>query len=563
MPVDVGDHLQLGFARRERPGLRDPRRAERALDHERVAVDPHRRHLGEVGAVAAVGVVDVPRVPLVRGVAEQLQEAEALTGGDEVAAGRGVDQRRDGAVRVDARPDEPVVEDPAVAVRDGRAGGGGGVHDRGRQRADAVRVHGRRVERDAPVARSRERGLRPGDELAQAALHSGVLALRLLVHPRDRRARQDVVELHQQHRAPQGVELVVRVHAEVADRGGREPQLRLPQQVLAAPVALLRARLRGVRAAVELEVHLARPHVRIPDLGLRGVEERERRAEGHARRPLEVARAVRRRRHLAGRPAAAVAPSERDDGRVAHGLLGVLPLGAREVLPGEVGVVGVHRREVREDPAPVDALPEERVVRHRVGLVPRLLLREEVLGACAPHDLRQRSRVAERVGQPHLAGVDPELVEEEPLALHELADERLAARHVRVRLDPHAADWHEPALGDALAEALEELRVVLLQPRVLLRAGGGEHEVGILVHEREHVREGPGDLAARLAHGPEPGGVDVRVADRGDPVRARVGGRGEHGRELPPAGGGGAGDVVGIHRVAHALERREDLRAPR
>jgi hypothetical protein len=161
--------------------------------------------------------------------------------------------------------------------------------------------------------------------------------------------------------------------------------------------------------------------VRIPDLGPGRVEERQRRAELHARRPLEVARAVGGRDHLAGRPAAAVAPAERHDGRVAHGLLGVLPLGAREVLPGEVGVVGVHRREVREDAAAVDPLPEERVVRHRVRLVPRLLLREEVLGARTPHDLRQRARVAERVGQPHLARVDAELLEEEPLALHELA----------------------------------------------------------------------------------------------------------------------------------------------
>ena len=63
-------------------------------------------------------------------------------------------------------------------------------------------------------------------------------------------------------------------------------------------------------------------------------------------------------------------------------------------------------------------------------------------------DLRERRRVAEGVGQPDLGAVDAELLEEEPLAGQELSGHRLAARHVGVRLDPHAADRDELSGSD-------------------------------------------------------------------------------------------------------------------
>ena len=44
---------------------------------------------------------------------------------------------------------------------------------------------------------------------------------------------------------------------------------------------------------------------------------------------------------------------------------------------------------------------------------------------------------------------------------HELPGHRLAAGHVGVGLDPHAADRHEPSLGHPAPDALEQLGVVL------------------------------------------------------------------------------------------------------
>ena len=69
---------------------------------------------------------------------------------------------------------------------------------------------------------------------------------------------------------------------------------------------------------------------------------------------------------------------------LARALLGEVALGAGELVAGEVGVVGVDRREVREDAGAVDALPPERVVREAVRLVPGDLLGEEPAASPPP-----------------------------------------------------------------------------------------------------------------------------------------------------------------------------------
>ena len=65
-------------------------------------------------------------------------------------------------------------------------------------------------------------------------------------------------------------------------------------------------------------------------------------------------------------------------------------------------------------------------MRHLVVLVPRELLGEKPVDAGSAQDLRERTRVAEHVGQPGVAGLDAELVQVETLAVDDLADERLA-----------------------------------------------------------------------------------------------------------------------------------------
>ena len=294
--------------------------------------------------------------------------------------------------------------------------------------------------------------LRRDDDRVELRRHPGVGALGLLVHPGDGAAGQDVVELVEQHGASTAGPAVRTGTPGPAARSRSPPRAR--------------PRAAGVRCA-------GCPAWSWPDWctcrgGTPGTARRPRPARSGTRprpwrRTSSAARCVTRvepsrsdsragaGEHLAGGAATAVAMTEghQRDGRAA--LLGEVVLGVRELAAEQLGVVGVGGREVGEHPGAVVALPPEGVVRELVGLVPGDLLGEEPARTRRRDDLRQRAAVAERVGQPDLLGLDAELLKEEPLAVHELAGHRLAARHVRVRLDPHAADRHELACRDLLA----------------------------------------------------------------------------------------------------------------
>ena len=334
------------------------------------------------------------------------------------------------------------------------------------------------------------------------------------------------------------------------------------QEVLAAAVALLGAELRGVGAAVQLEVELAVPDRGIGILGPCPVEELLRGAELDLRGALEVRGAAPGGHHLAGGPATPVAPAEEVDADAGAALLLEVALEIGELLAGEHPVVGVRRREVGEHAGPVEALPAEGVVGEGVDLVPGDLLGEEVVLPGERSDLRQRGGVAEGVRQPGLPCLDPELLEEEPLAGDELAGHGLGAGHVRVRLDPHAAHRHEAPGGDVAPDAGEQLRVAVLQPGELLGRGGGEGEVRIALQQCADGGEGARHLADGLPHGPQPGGVDVGVAGGENGERGAVRRALEHRSQHVTGGVDGAGQVIGIGGVAGGLERPQDLVAP-
>src|SRR5207245_2238420 len=101
-----------------------------------------------------------------------------------------------------------------------------------------------------------------------------------------------------------------------------------------------------------------------------------------------------------------------------------------------------------------------------------------------------------------------ELVLEEPLAVDELPEQRLAGGDVAVRLDPAAADRHELPVLDLRADALPEVRVALLDPCVLLRLRAREPELRVLVHVARLAAERAHELAIGLRERPEPRGVD-------------------------------------------------------
>jgi hypothetical protein len=199
---------------------------------------------------------------------------------------------------------------------------------------------------------------------------------------------------------------------------------------------------------VVLEVELAHPDGRVVDLRLGLGEERPRPFHGEPGDAVDVGQSPGRLEHLAGGTAPTVSPTEEVER--ARGPIVVLEVldPEAELADAHVAAVGVGRREVGEDPGSVDALPQEAVVGQDVVLVPGELLGQEPADAALLHDLGQGGRIAEHVGQPHVVGLDPELVEVEALAVDDLADQGLARGDVAVGLDPHAPGGLEASLGD-------------------------------------------------------------------------------------------------------------------
>ena len=118
------------------------------------------------------------------------------------------------------------------------------------------------------------------------------------------------MELLQQNDVPDLREPLVGVPSTCPDLCGGGPQLGLAQQVLTAPVARLGPCLGRVGAAVELEVELARPYRWVRVAAFRVLEEGQRRAQRHGGRALQGLGSDRRREHLAGGTATAVAVPE-------------------------------------------------------------------------------------------------------------------------------------------------------------------------------------------------------------------------------------------------------------
>ncbi len=565
VPVDLGVHLQPPLPRRQRQHLGDSGGAEGADDPHRGAVvaGDDLVGVGEVGARVAVELVDVPGVPHVREVGVELEQVARPARGDRLAVGGDVVRRDDQPPVVDLDAQQAVVEDVSTAGARGEGGAALGGGRGGGTRLDAGPVVRGGVEDQRGVALAGQGAMRGVDDPVQLVGDPVVGRACLTVHPGDGRAGQDVVELVQQDRLPDAVQVLVRVGEPRAHGRRRRPQLGLPQQVFAAAVALLGLGLAGEGGAVQFEVQLADPDGRLGVLGLGLLEEGLRGLPLDRRRAFEVAQPGRLGDHLAGGAAASVAPAGRGEGVPGDSLvLEVLRrVGDLAALHG--AVVGVYGREVGEDPGAVDALPAEGVVRELVRLRPGDLLRQQVLGAGRLDDLRQSGREPEGVREPRLVVLDAELVEEEPLPVHELPGHRLRSRHVGVRLHPHAAGRHEPAVRHGLLHSRPHLGPVVADPRPLLGLRHGEDEVRLVLQEGGHVGGRAGHLAHGLAQRPQPRRVDVRVPDRADAVRGGDGGGGEDAGEAGTGLLRSAVHVLEIDGVQRLVDGAQDLPAAR
>ena len=228
--------------------------------------------------------VDVPRVELDRVVVVELEPVPGP--GQRLAAARLVDEES-------SLPSSPNVarrcafSSTSPSTRTASSGSD--------DRAEAVR---RRLDEDAvddlaPREADRVDGRLAGrQQRPRPRLDLREVARRVLVDEPDRRARQDVVELLQQQQLPEPVELGAWV---VASQQAQE--LDVVQQLLAAAVGRLDGRLRGVGAAVVLEVELADDGGRSPGSASSAPKNSSLVAVPRARQPLQVARAPQRLEH--------------------------------------------------------------------------------------------------------------------------------------------------------------------------------------------------------------------------------------------------------------------------
>src|SRR5262249_4958788 len=203
--------------------------------------------------------------------------------------------------------------------------------------------------------------------------NGGVVATSVLVHPTDAGSGKDVVELLDEQRLPCGFETIPRIGG-LERVGDRCPEFCVAERQLAVPIVALHVGVRGVGAAVQLEVELAGPNRPVAALGGGYLKELLGSLELESRQSLKAAKSTERLKHLGGRSPTTIAMAERIQ-RTRRDLM-VLETAdpIDELCGGCIPGVGVGRREMREDSRAVNTLPEEAVMGHLVVLVPRQLL---------------------------------------------------------------------------------------------------------------------------------------------------------------------------------------------
>ena len=302
------------------------------------------------------------------------------------------------------------------------------------------------------------------------------------------------MELVEQEKLPGPIE----VGTPVEGRRHR-PQFGGPEGFLGVAVGQLDLGVRGQGGPVGFEVELTDPDGEVVGLLAQPIEETPDGADLRTGQAIEIGHAAEALDHDVVRATAPVAVAE--GVQVECGAIGphATVLTGGHLTDGEVAVVGVGRREVCQQAAAVMALPPEGGVWKSVGVVPGHLLGDERGDACLTSDLRQRGRVAEDIRNPQFVRLDPELLGEESLAVHQLAHEGLARWDVGVRLDPHASDRLPPFRSDLFRDLLEQLRVFVLHPLVLHGLAAHEVVLGVALEQAQLVGEGPGAFAPGLA----------------------------------------------------------------
>ena len=550
-----------------------------------------------LGGLVPVVAVNVPGVELAGHVLVHPQGVHRAAGG-QFPAVQGVAQQPAQPVQPHRHP--AVAQHRAGPVGLGKGGGGGGGQLGGQQGHRAQRRHPhlrfaaahrhrfalRRdgaggkgfgqgqhlgalkalaVEQGQALALLQQGAAGVGGQGAGLALQLGVGGVGLLVDPGNAGPGQDVMELVEQQGLPQpfGGPGVV---GAAAQGGQGAPQFQVVQGVLAAAVVLFDGRLGGVGAPVGVEVELAVPGVGRAALFVQRLKKVHGVFHPHPGRTLQV---LLPQGELDVVPAGAAAPVPVAEGNQEIFQMALLhPVPPDPAQLGRVGAVGVAGGQEGGHLAAVHPLPGEVMVGEGVALVvaPEDLLGHQVAHPALAQQLGQRGRVAEGVRQPEHPAVHPQLLPVEPLAEDQLPHQRLAGGDVGVRLHIHGPLGDPPPGLDGGADPLVQFGVMVAAHLV----GGGlalqEPVVRVLVQQPQLGRKGAGSLAVGLLHRPQPGQVQVGVADGRHPGRGAAVAAFHQRPQRRPGGPvtlvPGFGGLLKVHDAGVGLQPVGDLGSP-
>ena len=341
------------------------------------------------------------------------------------------------------------------------------------------------------------------------AAGSPPLGFGLLKHLGDRSARKDVVKLLKQQGPPVGRFHRRALRSEQVLQG--LGQVRLAQQSLQGAVVALLIRPAGGTAAVQLQIELIAPHRQLRRQRRQPRQVPAQAAVGLGGGQRLLLPELQLLEHLGGGATAVITNTGQPQGL----------LHPRGGLPGAaVGVdrqgitIGADRRGGESQQlAAAAAAPAEQPVGKGLAAVPGELVGAEPLHPGTAGHRRQPHAEAEAVGQPAEVVVPLGKVRAAVgLAQSELLQQRGGADQHAIALHPRAIDRLKATVLHRRPQPGEQRRPVLLDPGVERRGGMGEMELRETLHQGQRRFEGAHRRLPGISHGPEPGQIEVGVA---------------------------------------------------
>ena len=127
--------------------------------------------------------------------------------------------------------------------------------------------------------------------------------------------------------------------------------------------------------------------------------------------------------------------------------------------------------------------------------------------------LGELSCVAERIGVKAYLGSLTEVLMEKMLCIEALPYKGFTAGQVTVGFNPHAACQFPAAFSDTGFDFFKHGGIGLEDPLVETSRASGETNMGVFVHAVEGAAEGGPHFFIAFGPIPEPGGIDVPMAD--------------------------------------------------